>query len=174
MQEIENKKRYIKKICLLGDPAVGKTSLILRFVQHTFSPRYLSTIGAVVYKKQVELEDAVIDLMIWDIAGQETFDAVKLAYFKGADGSFIVCDSSRDTTYEHLEDWINSFSRVQKNSKFVFLANKIDLATDIKAIEEKMKSTAEKHKTQFFFTSAKEGTNVERAFSVLAEKIIKN
>lgn len=157
----------------MGDPAVGKTSLVLRYVKQSFSTEYISTIGAVVYKKQIELKDVMVDLIVWDIAGQETFDGIRLAFFRGCEGAFIASDSSRDETYLHLDDWVNSLYRVQKGVPIIFLANKIDLVNNSKTIEEKMKTIADKYKTEYFLTSAKDGTNVENAFSLLSQKIVK-
>lgn len=175
MQISEDKKRFIKKMCILGDPSVGKTSLVLKYVKQSFSPEYLSTIGAVAYKKEIEIKNASVYLVIWDIAGQETFDAVRLAYFKGAEGAFVVCDSLRENTYNHIEDWISSLYRVQKGVPIIFLANKIDLLEEDKSnyIKEKMRLISENYKTEYFLTSAKEGTNVENAFLLLAKKMVK-
>lgn len=175
MQTME-KKRFIKKICIIGDPAVGKTSLILKYVKHTFSTQYLATIGAVTYKKEVQLKNVILDLVIWDIAGEEMFDKVSLSYFKGAEGTLVVCDVLREETYTHMEDWINSFYKVCRDVPIIFLANKIDLVglTPLQVSEKMMDWIAKKYNTEFLLTSAKNGKNVENAFFLISQKIMVN
>lgn len=168
-----DKKRFIKKICLLGDGGVGKTALVLKYVKHEFPTEWIRTIGAVVYKKEIELEGINIDLVIWDIAGQETFDGVRLAFYRGTEGAFVVCDVLREKTYNNIENWINSLYRVQKNIPIIFLANKVDMIKELNSINYKMRTIANKYNTEFFLTSAKEGINVENAFTLLAKKIVK-
>jgi len=103
---------YQKKICLLGDPAVGKTSLIRRFIEDTFDENYISTIGTNVLSKLINLyfpetgETLRIKLLIWDIAGQKSISDIHASYYYGAEGALIVCDITRQDTLEHLPDWI--------------------------------------------------------------------
>jgi len=106
-------KRITKKICLLGDPAVGKTSLIHRYVYDVFDDKYLSTIGAKITKKKnvVEIPGArfnvEITLLVWDIAGQMKFGNVHQSYYKGAEGALVVADITRSETFEHIVNWIS-------------------------------------------------------------------
>ena len=94
-------KKVSKKIVVLGDPAVGKTSLIRRFVINAFDDKYLTTIGAKIVKKEIQLRsggakpDIDVTLMIWDVAGQKTLGNVKQAYYRGSEGAMIVCDITR-------------------------------------------------------------------------------
>ena len=95
-----------KKICLVGDFSVGKTSLIRRFVENKFSDRYLSTVGVKISRKSIEVETAIasqlVNLLIWDIEGQTKFQSIATSYLKGASGSIIVADITRPETLEHL------------------------------------------------------------------------
>jgi small GTP-binding protein len=169
---------YQKKICLLGDPAVGKTSLIRRFVEDTFEENYVSTIGTNVLSKLVNLyfpetgETTKIKLLIWDIAGQKSISDIHASYFHGAEGALIVCDITRKETLEHLPDWIYQYRKISDNSAFVVLANKSDLDFK-KAIDlNETKRLAESYDTHYFLTSAKTGDGVENSFHTLCFTII--
>jgi len=169
---------YQKKICLLGDPAVGKTSLIRRFVDDAFDEDYVSTIGTNVLSKLVNLyfpetgETTSIKLVIWDIAGQKSISDIHASYFNGAEGALIVCDITRKETLEHMPDWIYQYKKITNNSAFVVLANKSDL-NYIKAIDlQEPERMAKSYNTHYFLTSAKTGDGVENSFHTLCFSII--
>ena len=90
-----------KKICMVGPPAVGKTSLVARYVQSLFSEKYLSTVGVKVDKKLLQVDGREMTLMLWDLAGDDDFQPLKLAYLRGAAGYLLVADGSRRATLEH-------------------------------------------------------------------------
>ncbi len=167
-----------RKICLLGNPAVGKTSLIRSFVYETFEDEYISTIGSKVSKKEVEFyeEDASkyfqVAMIIWDIAGQQTFKHVKQAYYRGAKGSLVVCDVTRVTTLQSLDDWIKSLYEVVGQVPIVILLNKTDLIDQIKFSLADVQDLANKYKAKTMLCSAKTGKNIERAFTELAKMMI--
>jgi len=158
---------------MLGDPGVGKTSLIRRFVHDEFSDKYLSTIGAKVTEKDLKLKKGTVDcllhLVIWDIAGQQSFTSVTPSLFKGAQGALIICDVTRKKTLDDLHNWIYNLNRNAGRVPFVVLVNKWDL-TDQKAFElVDCEHIAEGHESQCLSTSAKTGLNVEAAFKKLGE-----
>lgn len=167
-----------KKICLLGNPAVGKTSLIRSFVYETFEDEYISTIGSKVSKKEVEFfeEDSKkyyqISLIIWDIAGQQTFKHVKQAYYRGAKGALVVCDVTRQTTLASLEDWIKSLYEVVGTVPIIILLNKTDLIDQIKFSLADVQDMAARYRAKSLLSSAKTGKNVERAFLDLAKMMV--
>lgn len=167
-----------KKICLLGNPAVGKTSLIRAFVYETFEDEYISTIGSKVSKKEVEFfdEDAKkyyqVSLIIWDIAGQQTFKHVKQAYYRGAKGALVVADVTRVTTLQSIEDWIKSLVEVVGDVPLMILLNKTDLIDQIKFSLADVQDLATKYKAKSLLCSAKTGKNVERAFLDLAKMMV--
>jgi small GTP-binding protein len=169
---------YQKKICLLGDPAVGKSSLIRRFVEDTFDENYVSTIGTNVLSKLVNLyfpetgETVSIKLLIWDIAGQKSISDIHASYYQGAEGALIACDITRKETLEHLPDWIYQFRKISNNSAFEVLANKSDLSYSKNIDLNEPKRIAESYKTNHFLTSAKTGDGVENAFHTLCFSII--
>lgn len=171
--------RNIKmKVCLIGEYAVGKTSLIHRYVYNTFSDRYIQTIGAKITKKALLLQyperktNLDVDLTIWDIMGEKGFrELLKEAYFYGAQGMLAVCDMTREDTYYELPTWISAVEKVAGSVPVVFLGNKIDL-TESKTVEEHdMKIMGESYDSSYLLTSARTGRNVETAFMRIADKI---
>jgi len=161
---------------MLGDPSVGKTSLIKRFVLDEFSDDYLSTVGAKVSEKDLRLEmageEVLLHLVIWDIAGQQAFTSVSPSLFKGSQGAFIICDLTRRATLENLNNWIFHLTDNAGQVPFVVLANKWDVV-DRKAFDlSEVESVAEGHHTGFFNTSAKTGYQVESAFKKLGEMLL--
>ncbi|MEM2899448.1 MAG: Rab family GTPase [Thermoplasmata archaeon] len=156
----------VRKVCMVGDPAVGKTSLIRRFVLDSFSDKYLATIGTKVTKKELKIGNDEIKLMIWDVLGQE-HTRLKSVYFKGAKGALIVCDLSREDTIDGLSEWTEKFYEVAGKVPVVFIGNKADLAHD-DYFEKKVPRIPN---SLYLKTSAKTGENVEKAFRKLAEMI---
>lgn len=171
-------KKMKMKVCLIGEGAVGKTSLIRRFVHDDFDDRYLQTLGTKVSKKELEIplesEGAVIkvDMTIWDIMGQKGFrELLKDAYFYGAKGIIAVCDVTRRSTLEELDDWIEGVYSVSGKIPIRFMANKSDLEEELAMNEKDLKQAAKAYDSPYYFTSAKTGRNVERVFQELAHQI---
>lgn len=167
------------KICLLGDGAVGKTSLIRRFVDDVFTDDYLLTIGTKTSKKRLIIKmknpekEFHLSLMIWDIMGQISFrKLLHPTYLKGAKGAILVCDLTRKETLDHLDDWIDSLYVERKVMPTVFVANKNDLEDKHAFGMAELESVASVYDSPFFLASAKTGVNVEKAFQALGEKLI--
>ena len=167
-----------KKICLVGDFSVGKTSLIRRFVENKFSDRYLSTVGVKISRKTVELEKSTanrsVNLLIWDIEGQTKFQPVAKNYLQGASGSIIVADITRPETLEHLEKHLALFFSINPQGLAVVALNKSDLA-----VEEKLTRIIQLYNFDdnpqvlaTYITSAKTGGYVEQMFRQLTENIV--
>ena len=173
-------KRMKVKVCLVGEAAVGKTSLIRRFVLDDFDDKYIQTLGTKVSKKELSVPgsegpgELKIDMTIWDIMGQKGFrELLKEAYFYGAKGILAVCDVTRRRTLDDLDDWIEGVYSVTGRVPIEFLANKIDLDAEKQIGEDEMVQAARAYDSPFHFTSAKSGVNVELAFQSLAERIAK-
>jgi small GTP-binding protein len=167
------------KICLLGDGAVGKTSLIRRFVEDVFRDEYLLTIGTKTSKKRLIIKkpefqrDINVTLIIWDIMGQISFrKLLHPTYLKGARGAILVCDLTRKETLEHLDDWIDSLYVEGKIVPSVFVGNKADLEDEHAFGKAELESVASAYDSPFYITSAKTGNFVEEAFRALTERII--
>jgi len=174
-------KDMTKNISLLGDPAVGKTSLIQRFVYDTFGDRYLSTVGAKITKKiqrfTAELYPALstdIDLtfLIWDIAGQKAFKRVHRAYYQGSEGALVVCDITRRETLDNMLEWISELCTAVGDIPMLILVNKQDLRDQFSFGEAEIGAVVSQVSAPFLFTSAKTGHNVETAFQTLAEMML--
>ena len=169
--------KMAKKVMVIGDPAVGKTSLIKRYVQDVFDDRYLNTIGAKVMKKELGVnrpdtgEIVDLKLILWDIAGQETYEIVKKAYYRGASGAIVVCDSTRKETMDHLHRWIENLFDVSDVIPMVIIINKIDLDEEAQFNEEQVLEEYAPYGAAVFMTSAKTGENVERIFHELGKLI---
>lgn len=163
-------RNYILKVCLLGDGAVGKTSLVHRYVYDVFDDKYIMSFGTKVSKKTVELPDAKVDLLIWDILGQKRHESLHGAYYRGAVGALAVCDFTRRSTMESLESWISGFRDVAGVVPVVILANKSDLPKSYSL--EDVRIFASTIGCEVFETSAKTGANVEAAFSGLTSEML--
>lgn len=159
-----------KKVCLLGEFAVGKTSLIRRFVEGKFEEKYLSTIGVAVSRKSIQLEDHTVKLLIWDLAGGD--DYTNSSYLLGAAGGIIACDLTRLDTLNALSIYHRQLRLANPKAQVVLIANKVDLEAERAISEEDLTAVAEQLNASLFYTSAKTGQNVEEAFSALAKQIL--
>ncbi len=171
-------KRMKAKVCLVGEQAVGKTSLVRRFVLDAFDDSYIATMGAKVLKRDIEVSDEtygnlLVNLVIWDIMGNKSFrDLFKEAFFQGAQGLIAVCDVTRKATLTELESWIKAVSKVAGDIPVQILANKVDLVDDTELAEDDIKEFSDRIDSTYVMTSAKTGENVEDSFDIVARKII--
>jgi len=170
-------RKMIKKVCLLGDNAVGKTSLIKKYVFDSFDDKYIATIGTKTVKKELNVDyfgkPLNLTLMIWDILGQKEYRNLQSMSFEGTSAALMVCDITRPETLESLETyWIGAIEKVAGKVPMIFLANKCDLVENTAITEETMKKIAEKYSATFFVTSAKTGENVETSFKLLGRQVI--
>lgn len=165
-----------KKVCLLGDFAVGKTSLVRRFVHNLFDDRYLSTIGVKVSRKVFVLprgSDIVeLTLMLWDLAGSEEFDDVRTSYLRGASGAILVCDMTRQATLDNLRGYAASLRAANAEARLVVAANKHDLVDQHQVREQQVADLAATLGAPWYLTSARTGTSIEDAFRHLSRLII--
>jgi small GTP-binding protein len=168
-------KDVLKKMCVIGDEAVGKTSLIRRFVVDKFDDKYIVTIGTKTSKKNLTIKgtDANVNLklMIWDILGQQKFDELKRSAFKGASGAFIVLDLTRRETLDSFNHWLTSLFNVVGEVPVVILANKKDLKG--KFGKDEIEKLVGEHGFPYYFTSAKTGEKVNEAFYNLGRMMLK-
>lgn len=158
-----------KKILLLGDFSVGKTSLVKRYVDGTFDDKYLTTIGVKISKKLLTINDQECEMLIWDIEGSTPSKKISLGYYRGASGAVFVTDVTRRETMESLEEHKEIFLNENPGSKYVVAYNKIDLLTGI--AKERMEEETKLY-DDIFLTSAKDDKNVEELFVKLMEKIL--
>lgn len=160
-----------KKICMLGSFAVGKTSLVRRFVESIFSDAYHTTVGVKIDKKLVRLDDREITLVLWDLYGEDDFQKMRWSYFRGASGYLLVADGTRRAT---LDKAFELEERVRKEAgpiPFVFLINKCDLADEWE-LDRSFESQLSAKAWTVLRSSAKTGENVEEAFLHLTRKML--
>jgi GTPase SAR1 family protein len=146
-------KRMKVKVCLIGEAAVGKTSLIRRFVLDNFDDKYIQTLGTKVSKKELNAPSP-------DGSGELKIDMT-------------ICDVTRRKTLDDLDDWIEGVYSVTGKIPIEFLGNKVDLKDQIQISEDEMTQAARAYDSPFHFTSAKAGVNVEDAFQSLAQRVAK-
>ena len=166
-----------KKVCLLGDFNVGKTSLIRRFVDGEFSDKYLSTVGVKISRRSINLKtkrDYCVDLLLWDLEGQTKFKSIIPTYLKGSSGAIIVADLTRSDTLNSLKQHLDLFLKVNPNGAVVVALNKADLIPQEKLdkLIDYYKSQNLKQVTGFYQTSAKTGKNVAELFEHLAAIVV--
>lgn len=161
-----------KKVCLLGDFGVGKTSLVRRVVKNEFSEKYLTTVGVKMDTKLITVNDELaVKLIIWDIAGEGCLKKVSQTYLRGSAGFLLVVDGTRSST---LDCAITMKTGIQEllgeNIPFVVLANKADLSAQWEVADARIAELTTNQK-QIFFTSAKTGAQVEEAFTTLSHTL---
>jgi small GTP-binding protein len=179
-----------KKIVMLGDSAVGKTSMVRRYVYDTFEDSYITTIGSKLTTKElvmeIEGEEIELKLVIWDVLGRVGYNASHAKMFAGADGAFLIADLTRKGTLGSLERyWIPLLFEVVGNVPLVFGSNKSDLENEIAfdtAMRDEMASrynygiaeSLPSHLSTTYLTSAKSGENIENAFESIAHLLLTN
>lgn len=160
-----------KKICMMGAPGVGKTSLVRRYVESIFSDKYLSTVGVKIDRKVVTLGDTTLSLLLWDLQGEERYQWIRMQYLRGAAGFLLVVDGTRPDTFEiamGLQE--NAETRIGQ-VPFALLLNKADLKSDWQIdipATERLKSAG----WIVLETSAKTGDNVNLAFEDLGRRML--
>lgn len=159
-----------KKVVLIGHFGVGKSSLMRRFVQDSFSDNYTVTIGVHILKKEVTVGDHNLTLILWDIEGKDDIQKVRNSYLLGTSGFVYVIDPTRNQTFEHFNEEIDFLKINYPTAKIISVANKMDVVE----IEDFKKVLVQKKITIDYFASAKTGTDVENLFQTLALKMIQD
>ncbi|KAI1791560.1 GTP-binding protein ypt1 [Ganoderma leucocontextum] len=163
---------YLFKLLLIGDSGVGKSCLLLRFAEDSFTDSYLSTIGVDFKIRTIQLEGKTVKLQIWDTAGQERFRTIAAAYYRGAHGIIMVYDVTDGETFSNVKGWLQEIERyASEDVKKLIIGNKSDLV-EKKVVEYSVaKEFADNLSIPFIETSARDATNVEEAFNLMAKTI---
>ena len=159
-----------RKVCMLGDFGVGKTSLVARYMRNTFSDTYLTTVGVKVDSKEVDLgELGVLKLVVWDIAGRSVLDALNMSYLRGASGLLLVADGTREASLRTAIDLLLQSRSVLEDAEAVLIVNKLDR---VERWEVGPSALAGLRQTMpVIETSALSGDGVEQAFLELAKRL---
>ena len=165
---------YLLKYIIIGDAAVGKSNLLLRYAHGQFKPEYQLTIGVEFGAKNIQINNKIFRIQIWDTAGQENFRSITRAYYKNSVCALVVYDISSKDTFDHVTTWIEDCKNQSPKTIFMALvANKCDLNDKRQVTIEEGRELAEKNEMLFFETSAKDGINVDEIFSKTAQEIAK-
>ena len=173
MDKKNNQNKVDIKIITLGDSHVGKSSLIVKYIDNKFSNAYMSTIGFDLKHKQINLKDGTdAKIMIYDTAGQERFKSLAANYIKKANGILLVYDIADHSTFENIGVWMESITE-EKGDKLpiVLVGNKADLENERQVLYKEGKDLAESKGFHFYETSCKNGANVTECFLDLAELV---
>eukprot|EP01041_Mallomonas_annulata_P008520 gene8520-17570_t len=160
------------KLLMIGDSGVGKTCLLLRYANDSFSPTFITTIGIDFKIKNIQLEGKRIKLQIWDTAGQERFRTITTSYFRGAQGILLVYDVTDRQTFMSIRNWVAQIQvHADVNVNKILIGNKCDMSEQRSVSYEEGESLAKEYNIHFFETSAKQDINVEKAFLTIATDV---
>jgi len=169
-----NNKIFQFKLVLLGESAVGKSSLVLRFVKGQFLDYQESTIGAAFLTQTVCLNDTTVKFEIWDTAGQERYHSLAPMYYRGAQAAIVVYDITSYDSFDRAKKWVKELQRQGNPNIVIALAgNKVDLASKRTVEIEESQAYAEENGILFMETSAKTAANVNELFVAIAKKLPK-
>lgn len=166
------------KVLILGDVAVGKSSLANRYVNQTFSYEYKVTIGADFLLKELQLDGNYVTLQIWDTARQERYQSFNAPFYRGADCALVVYDITDPITFQHIDAWLQNLLMNSEKGKFdtelpvVIIGNRSDQSHLREVSYAKAESWCDSKRLKYFETSAKTGENVEQAFDYIVRKAI--
>jgi len=159
------------KLLMIGDSAVGKTSLLLRYANDTFSSTFITTIGIDFKIKTIDLDGKRVKLQIWDTAGQEQFRTITRSYFRGAQGIVLVYDITDRGTFNSVRSWMSQIAdHADAQVNRVLIGNKCDHETARQVSTEEGNRLADEYGVKFFETSAKNDINVSECFTTIARE----
>jgi len=163
---------YLFKLLLIGNSAVGKSSLLLRFSDNIFNESFLPTIGVDFKIRTFDLNNKTVKLQIWDTAGQERFKTITSSYYKGAHGIIMVYDITDKQSFRDIDNWLAEVEKhASENVNKLLVGNKCDLEQNRQVSFEEGKAYAEQLGIKFIETSAKNSVNVDNAFFTMANEI---
>ena len=169
----EDEYDYIFKVLLIGNSDVGKSSLILRYVDQIWNDVFVPTIGVDFKVKSIEVDKKLVKMQIWDTAGQERFRNVISSYFKGAHGILLIYDITSRDSFKELENWLGEVERHASSQVLkILIGNKSDLEEKREIQKDEGEAFAMRNGMQFIETSAKNNTNVSEAFEALAKIMV--
>ncbi len=171
-----NPQEFSFKISIIGDGGVGKTSLIKKFTKGTFERDYIQTIGAQFSKYDIEIDGDLVNLIFWDIAGQDDFQFLHPLFYRESKGCIIVFSLEEnelgEESFHHIENWHNELKKYCSDIPVVLFANKVDLIEDVSLLKTNIQDVIkERNFLGYLLTSAKTGQGVHEAFNVIIKKL---
>ncbi|XP_029372555.1 ras-related protein Rab-1B-like isoform X1 [Echeneis naucrates] len=165
---------YLFKLLLIGDSGVGKSCLLLRFSDDTYTDSYISTIGVDFKIRTIDMDGKTVKLQIWDTAGQERFRTITSSYYRGAHGIIIVYDITEQESFNNVRQWLDEIERYAcENVSRLLVGNKSDLVSKKVVDAATAQDLASSLRIPFLETSSKTSDNVEKAFLTMASEIHK-
>ena len=162
----------VLKLLLLGDSLVGKTSILVKYINDKFDSSSISTIGVDYMDKIIDYKNIKIKLQIWDTSGQEKFRSITKNFYRNTDGLFVVFDLTKKESYDHVKIWINDAKSHNESIKPILLGNKSDLSDERKVGNETATNFANKNNLKYLETSAKNGNNINEAFDAIVDLLL--
>lgn len=166
-----NEYENVFKLLIIGDSGVGKSNMLLRFVNNKFDNSYDMTIGIDFGIKRVVLNDNIYKLQIWDTAGQETFKSMTQTFYRGADGCILVYDITNRESFNNISSWLSSLRLLVQDIVIILVGNKIDMDYKREVTIHEGEEFAERNNIHFFETSSKTAENINQCFMYSVEKI---
>lgn len=164
---------HLFKLLIIGDSDVGKSSLLLRFADNTFSGNYITTIGVDFKIRTVEVEGEKVKLQIWDTAGQERFRTITSTYYRGTHGVIVVYDVTSGDSFANVKRWLHEIEQNCEVVNRILVGNKNDCPERKVVLTEDAQRFADQMRIQLFETSAKENINVEEMFMAITRQVLR-
>ena len=172
--ENNNEVELVIKILIIGDSRVGKTSLLLKYVEKLFPEEHISTIGVEYKEKNIIKDDFNIKLKIWDTAGQERFRSITKNIYKNTNCVLFVYDITNMESFKNVKHWIKDTENIDKDIKGIIIGNKTDLENERVISKKDLDEIGNKYKMAVLETSAKNGKNVNECFELLVDELFKD
>jgi len=162
------------KLLMIGDPGVGKSSLLLRYADNEFpSQNFISTIGVDFKEKEIMIDNQKVTIQVWDTAGQERFRTITSSYYRGANGMILAFDLSNPATFKSCSKWLQEVERYAEEEVVVFLAgNKSDLGSECVVPASDIEEFKQKYALEYVETSAKNGSGINQLFEKLTRTVV--
>ncbi len=178
LEEKSEKKKLKIKVTVIGDGGVGKTSLIQKFTQGTFQTDYIKTIGAQLTHYETEIEGYRIELLFWDIAGQDNFHFLRPSFYKASKAAIIVYSLEENNlgerSFDNITSWYEDVKQFCGEIPVVVFANKVDLVTEQSLDKDKIHNLVKEHNfLGYYITSAKTGQGLDHAFNILSKEMLR-
>ena len=173
--ELDSDFDYTIKILVVGDSTVGKTNFIRMFIENKFNQNYMTTSGIDLKTSSIEIKNKKIRVQLWDTAGQEKYKAITKNLFLKVQAALIVYDITNEETFNNLKTWVRSIKEeCGKQIQMLIIGNKNDLNEERVVDKNIAMEYAKEEKIDYLETSSKTGDNIQKAISLLCEKVLEN